>query len=341
MPSQILISASIVEPLAAFMAAAGVNEPQLVAPLQLGTPTEPYGEPQVVAAKVVQLFEHLSGKLGQPAFGVEYARAFPVGGTGAFGFILTQSKDMRTAVKAIARYTQIVMSGINVQYQAIDGGGQLTWQYPLLIPSPNIQFNSFVAALVILRLRAGLSADWHPLRVQLAHREPGAVDVYKQVFGPNVIFEQPVNRFTFRDSNLDRPNLSANPRLFEVVKQLGDILLAARKTVADFRTAVANQIVDHLGVSSPTLESVAEALGVTGRTVQRRLAKEGTSFEDVLDKTRRVVAERLLCDTDLSLTDVAFMLGFSELSAFTRAAKRWHGVPPRQFRADSRSRATG
>lgn len=157
------------------------------------------------------------------------------------------------------------------------------------------------------------------------------------MFGADVSFEQPVNRFTFRNANLDRTNVSANPRLFKVVQQLGDILLAERTTTIDFRSTVANAIVGLLGTSNPTLAVVAAELKLGERTIQRRLALEGTSFEDVLAGTRRSVAERLLRDTELPLTDIAFMLGFSELSAFTRAAKRWHGVSPRQFRSMRRA----
>lgn len=331
MSNSVLISQSIVEPLSAFVSAAGVMDDADLK-RRLGRVTAPHGEPQISADKVMQLFELLSRDANNPAFGLDYARAFPVGGTGAFGFILTQAKDMRTAVAAVARYTQIVMASVEVRYQPIDGGGQLTWTFPLLIESPMVQFNSFVAALVVLRLRADLSDGWFPKGVQLAHRDPGAGDAYRKVFGSGVRFEQPVNRLTFRDTNLDRPNIAADARLFKVVEQLGDILLAERKTVVDFRTTVSNALVDLLGACNPTLTAVADELALGERTVQRRLAQEGTSFEEVLSATRQSVAERLLRDTELPLTDIAFMLGFSELSAFTRAAKRWHGVSPRQFR---------
>lgn len=333
MPDSILISQSIIEPLPAFVTAAGRAKASACLKQCVGRVTQPHGEPEVSANRVMQLFEQLARDLDNPGFGLEYARAFPVGGTGAFGFIITQAKDMRTAVTAIARYTQIVMPSMNVRYEPLEDGAQLTWSYPLLIGAPMVQFNSFAAALVVLRMRSWLSDKWCPKRVQLAHRDPGAGDSYRRMFGANVCFEQPVNRFTFLEANLDRPNISADPRLFKVVQQLADILLAELKTAIDFRASVSNKIVDLMGVSNPTLALVSKELNLGARTVQRRLALEGTSFEDVLAASRRAVAERLLRDTELPLTDIAFMLGFSELSAFTRAAKRWYGVSPRQFRS--------
>ena len=333
MPDSILISQSIIEPLPAFVAAAGGARAGVNLKQFAGRVTKPHGEPEVSANRVMRLFEQLARDLNNPGFGLDYARAFPVGGTGAFGFIITQAKDMRTALTAVARYTQIVMPSVDVRYEPLEDGAQLTWSYPLLIGAPIVQFNSFAAALVVLRMRSWLSDTWCPKRVQLAHRDPGACDSYRRMFGANVSFEQPVNRFTFLEANLDRLNVSADPRLFKVLQQLADILIDERKTVIDFRASVSNKIVDLLGVSNPTLALVAKELNLGERTVQRRLALEGTSFEDVLAASRRSVAERLLRDTELPLTDIAFMLGFSELSAFTRAAKRWHGVSPRQFRS--------
>ncbi|MGQ0455437.1 MAG: AraC family transcriptional regulator ligand-binding domain-containing protein [Hyphomicrobium sp.] len=338
MPSVALINESLTASLGEFLVAAGAKDVN-VAKTERGRITDTHGEAMIPANEVVSLFEDLSAQMKNPAFGLAYAQAFPLGGTGAFGFILTQAKDMRTAVKAATRYVRLVMPNVDARYEAIEGGGQFTWRYPLSAASPHVQFNSFVAALVILRLRAGLNPEWNPLSVQLAHREPGNLAAYRKMFGHGVAFEQPVNRFKFRDVNLDRPNPGANPRLFEVVKQLGDILLASRTKSADFRALVANEIVDQLGVTSPTLEAVALQLGMGQRSVQRRLAGEGTTFETVVGETRKSVAERMLRDTNLSLTDIAFMLGFSELSAFIRASNRWFGMTPREFRSGQRRSA--
>lgn len=331
MPAQLYVSETIVEPLARFAKERGANIDRRLSALRIGRTASQHADPQILAAKVVNLFEDLAGELSDPAFGVHYAQEFPVGGSGALGFIVTQAKDLRTAVAALARYTRIVMPGIVVEVHPIEGGCELVWHYPLTLPVPNIQFNSFVAAVVVLRLRLGLSGNWSPRLVELAHRDPGAADAYRSVFGPHVRFACPLNRICFRDANLDRPYASANPRLYKVVTQLGELLLSAQKATGDFRTEVANAIVDKLG-SSPTLTSVAQTLGMGERTVQRRLAAKGATFEVVLNETRRHVAERLLSETDLPLTDIALMLSFSELSAFTRAAKKWFGVSPRQFR---------
>lgn len=334
-----LINASVLAALPEFLVEHGVEPSKFLGGAHLEPVVVAQGEPLVSANSIISLFEDLALRLDMPSFGLQYAMSFPVGASGAFGFIVTNAKDMRTALKAIARYTRLIISNVDARYEAVEGGAQLTWRYPLALQVPNIQYNSFVAALIVLRLRTRMHPDWHPKLVQFTHRDPGDFSAYKKVFGPNVAFDQVVNRLSFRDASLDKPSPTADPHLYAVVRQLGDILLSLRGNGDDFRTAVANQIVDHLGVAAPTLDAVAAELGLGSRTVQRRLAEHGTTFEALVGDARKTVAERLLRETDLSLTDIAFMLGFSELSAFTRAANRWFGAPPSEVRASCRNRA--
>jgi len=82
----------------------------------------------------------------------------------------------------------------------------------------------------------------------------------------------------------------------------------------------------------PTVTDIASQLGMSGRTLQRRLSDKGASFQSLVDLARRELAEQLLKDTDYSLAEVAFLTGFAEQSGFTRAFKRWAGQTPRSYR---------
>jgi len=93
-----------------------------------------------------------------------------------------------------------------------------------------------------------------------------------------------------------------------------------------------------LALRQSSLEGAAAALGRTPRQLQTELKRHDTSFDEVLTRTRRALAERYLRDSDLPLTEIALMLGFSELSAFTRAARNWLGMPPSQWRQQVRDR---
>ena len=95
---------------------------------------------------------------------------------------------------------------------------------------------------------------------------------------------------------------------------------------------VRNQISQSLSEGVPTIFDTAQQLGMSGRTLQRRLSKHGYSFQTLVDESRRQLSEQLLQETEYSLSEIAFMTGYSEQSAFTRAFKRWAGQTPRSYR---------
>jgi|GEM_PF-4232774 len=95
---------------------------------------------------------------------------------------------------------------------------------------------------------------------------------------------------------------------------------------------VRSQISQSLSEGVPTIFDTAQQVGMSGRTLQRRLSKLGYSFQTLVDESRRELSERLLQETDYSLAEIAFMTGYSEQSAFTRAFKRWAGQTPRSYR---------
>ena len=101
---------------------------------------------------------------------------------------------------------------------------------------------------------------------------------------------------------------------------------------------IVQNIVNMLSEGVPTLSDVASEFGMSARTLQRRLAEEGHSFQTVVDEARRQLAERFLADTRYSIAEIAFLTGFSEQSAFTRAFKRWAGRTPGAFRLGASAR---
>jgi AraC-like DNA-binding protein len=176
-----------------------------------------------------------------------------------------------------------------------------------------------------------------PMGVELEHRELPCREEWIRILGPNVNFDQPCNALRIRASVLERSSNEVDSRLFELIRDLGDRMLAERKAAVDIVQRTRKAIIDQFDDGEATLDEVAASLDMNPRTLQTRLADAGTNFDTVLHETRQNLAEIYLRDTDLPLTEIAFLLGFSELSAFTRAANRWFGVPPRLHRGKLRS----
>ena len=158
---------------------------------------------------------------------------------------------------------------------------------------------------------------------------------HAQVFGPNVVYGVPAAFGRFHAALLDRAVPNADASMLQVLQRRADELLAQRlretaepRIVTDVRREVAAQ----LASDRARLDDVAAALALNPRTLQRKLAEAGTNFQAVHDAARQALAEDLLRDSPLNLTDVAYMLGYREQSSFNRACREWFGNTPARTR---------
>jgi AraC-like DNA-binding protein len=139
--------------------------------------------------------------------------------------------------------------------------------------------------------------------------------------------------FTLRRSDADAALPGADPMLLATAQHLAGAALAAVPRRGAFAVVVAGAIEKRLaGPGTPSSEDIAEALNMSTRTLQRRLDEEGTRFSEVLDAVRQRLARDLLLDPSLPLSEIAYRTGFSDLATFSRAFKRWSGLPPGAFR---------
>lgn len=286
-----------------------------------------------------RLLEDLARRFDDPAFGLHCAETYPLRASGVFGYILLNAGLVRDTIEVISRYNRLVLWPIEFGHADTDEGAELSWRYPASLLAPRVQLNCAIAAVLVLRLRLILGPDWQPHLVEFDHRDPGAPAEFTRVIGRGVRFNCDRNRIVVLTHDLNKRPPNADPTLYRILRRHGDTLLAAREDNSDLPTQIRAEVGQRLGVAAPTLEAVAMALRLSPRTIQRRLRQLGTSFEKQVSETRQANAERLLRDTDLPLTEIAFLLGFSELSAFTRAAHRWFGVSPSAFRAKLREDA--
>lgn len=176
-----------------------------------------------------------------------------------------------------------------------------------------------------------------PLGVFFKHAAPESID------GHQDYFDCPVQFGTDRDALLISIETARKPNKMgdESVVRFFDTHLQAELERLDDEDSLDRQISNHISQSLsegvPRISSVAGQFNMSGRTLQRRLSDQGYSFQSLINQTRRQLAQKLLKETGYSLAEVAFMTGFSEQSAFTRAFKRWAGQTPRSFRIQSQN----
>ena len=169
------------------------------------------------------------------------------------------------------------------------------------------------------------------------HAQPEDLSEYARIFGQNkILFGMPHNGFVFAAELLSRPLPSADDKLHALIRKHADALVAELPRAQSFTQRVRELLLKELEGGNPSAVRIASALHMSGRTLTRRLEDEGTTFKDLLDDLRKSLSLRYVGSTDLGLSEIAFLLGFSQSAAFHRAFKRWTAQTPLEYRRSRR-----
>jgi AraC-like DNA-binding protein len=181
-----------------------------------------------------------------------------------------------------------------------------------------------------------------PVEVRFRHAPPADPARYERLFGTRPRYGQPADALVIEERVLDLPFARTDPGLAAVLGRHADALLAALPPLdASLTDRVRALVAEGLRGGDPQVKRIAAKLKMSERTLQRKLAAEGTTFDALVDRLREELARRYLTDERLAIAEVAFLLGYSEPSAFHRAFKRWTGTTPGELRAHADTRTMG
>ena len=274
-----------------------------------------------------------AGALQDDLLGFHLAQLFDPREIGLLYYVLASSEMMSDALQRAARYSSIVNEGIALKY--IDRADvSIFFDYVGVgrhLDRHQIEF--LVTALFrVCRQLTGLRLV--PTRVKLIHRRENGCAELAAFFGIDVEFGASVDAVAFTTTVKDRPVVSADPYLNKFLITHFEEAHSRRPTTRGFfRSTVENGIVPLLPHGKARAGEIARRLGVSQRTLARRLSSEGLTFSDVLEKLKFELAERYLTDEELSISQIAWLLGYREVSALTHAFKRWTGKTPREARS--------
>ncbi len=279
-----------------------------------------------------RLLDLLATVTRDDCFGLKYGQHYKIGGTGPFGYGLTNAPSFRDALRFLVRYV-----GINVDLDALNlitDGDQIVIQWavsPLIIKTD--QFNDYAASLIMRELERAAGEPLRPVQTQLQRHPPQDKSLHKNIFSSRIRFGADSNQVVLPASLLELANPSADPVLFELMAKQCAEILNDRKTKKGIVLRVKEDLVGSLENGDTSIAAVAGRLAVSERTLQRRLAKAGKNFHDLLTETRTELSLRFLKETDLPLSEISRKLGYAAPSAYTRAAIRWHGKAPNLLRS--------
>lgn len=180
--------------------------------------------------------------------------------------------------------------------------------------------------------RDALGPSWSPLEVRFEHESRDGAYTHEKVFGAPVLFGRRTNAFAFRRRDLDARMNGQDPYLYSIIEPFLKSRCDIHQNPEDFATTVRNQIQMHLGDVPPTIAEIARVFGVTDQSLQRQLREHGVTFQELVTAARKELALHYMEDHDMPLTEIAHCLGYSELSAFSRAFRGWTGMSPQRYR---------
>jgi AraC-like DNA-binding protein len=286
----------------------------------------------------VEMAWHLATTItGDAAIGVHVAESLPRGALDLVEYAFRSSASLAVGLERLARYGRVLSDRVAARIEA-EGEGLLLLVRDTGSTALHHGRAEFALSAAVKFAREGTGADITPLQVSFAHPAPEDETEHRRFFRGPIRFGAGSNSMILRAEDATRPMQAADEALASIVRRRLDKVLADRDLRASgpLSGRVRRMLVEHLGETTLTPETMARALAVSRRTLSRRLAAEDTSFRNLLDDVRRDFACALLQDHTLSIADVAFFLEYSESAAFTRSFRRWTGQTPREFRTSPR-----
>jgi AraC-like DNA-binding protein len=281
--------------------------------------------------RVCRYMEALALISGDEVFGLKSASMFERGASGPFGYGMMNAATMRDCLVFLGRNLRKVSETSLCTLEIGARHAHFEWTYSPLILHRD-QYLDMTIAQNFKHFYAILGDDVKKIRLELERQKPKNPNTHKQLLTPLVSFGAPVNTFIMTTEFLDRTNPLADTRLFAMMSQQMEAVQLRHTDVNDPVLAVRLHVAENLETNTPTLASEAERLGMSARTLQRRLNRSGTSLQEIIDESRKEMAGRLLLETTLTLSSIGYKLGFSAPAAFTRSANRWFGMPPSEYR---------
>ena len=278
------------------------------------------------------LFEEAANQTGNMNFGLRFGDTFEPKRLGPLGYAAISSPTLSAALRNMALYFPAHQS--KTSFTILQDSDILWLSYRILDPriESRRQDAELSVGMFLNIFRHCLGADWAPLEVRFEHALADGPSEHERRYGAPVRFGRRTNAIAFRRRDLDARMPTQDPYLFSIIEPFLKSRCELLANPEDFATVVRNEIMLNLDETPPTMADLAKSLGMTSQSFQRRLRDNNLTFQDLLKAARQELALHYLRDPETSLTEVAMLLGYSELSAFSRAFRAWTGMSPHRYR---------
>jgi len=311
----------------------GVDTAPILAAAEIDQATIDDPEGRVTLDQMRRFWQAAVTESRDPAIGLHAGVQVPRGLYGLLDYIFSYSPTIGVALTRFGDYAPLINNWATISVD--DRGDQLHVVIEVgwgAVPRTTAEY---IAALLIDRSQLLWGNRWSPDLVRFEFAEPEAFETpgeHSRVLRCPIEFGAPVTEVIVSRSTWEEPVRTADPGLVALLRQQADQVLAQLPTSSGFVDEVRDKVRASMAGGDQRIDDIADQLGTSGRTLQRRLAEEGITFGEIVDEVRLESAKIALADLSMSLAHVAYFLGFEEQSSFSRAFKRWTGTSPKDYR---------
>jgi AraC-like DNA-binding protein len=282
------------------------------------------------------LFEHAAAQTGLAHFGLHFGTAYRIEALGTLGALLLNTPTIGAALQSLCAYFPSLQEHSTLTLEP--HGAYLALRYQIRDGriTARRQDAELSMGMFIALLRRALGAEWGPEEVQFEHLRLAERAAHERLLNAPVTYAAPANVLLIRRTDLAAPMPGANASL---LLQLHAALHAQLAQVRpdDFLGSVAQKIRDGFAAGDASIAAVAAAMGMSRAGLYRRLKAAGSDYSALTGEVRRGLALMYAGDAAIPFTEIAALLGYSELSAFSRAFKTWTGLAPQAWRTQKRA----
>lgn len=284
----------------------------------------------VTTEELFSLWDAVGTVSGDPAIGIRICGDTRIEAGTPQTIAALHSETFLDAVQRMGRYKQLTCpEEIRIHRSADEAAVEFVFLLGKEMEPFALVDGCFAWILTIGRRGTGQAIS--PVRLELT-RSPAHREVLEKYFGCRVKFGAPRNALVFRPSDLDRPFITHNPEMLAMLGAQLEAELDAHHAQRSVGDEVKNALKRLLAGRRPAVGDVARSMGLSVRTLQRRLTEQGLSFQQLLQEARRDLAHHYLGQGKLELNETAYLLGFDDANSFFRAFQRWEGTSPHRWR---------
>lgn len=282
--------------------------------------------------KLSNIFRYCMDKTKNPYLSLDIGQSIPYQSLGLLGYLLLNTKNLKQMIEKFNYYQKLI--GGHLKFHFEDTGDFYKFVIYInenkFIPVPSFHAEVHLTAILNI-LTQILGKKVLPQYTYFTQKKVENTKRYEELFSKNIYFEKEENAIFFQKDKLDIPVENANPAMLNYFESQADKILKELENNSWFQKTE-KEILKNIGDRQITIEFIASNLGVSVRTLQNYLKKESKKFSDALNSVRKNLAEHYIKNTNLDDVTISFLLGYSEVSSFYRAFKKWNGETPKELK---------